>query len=120
MDENSFQKGSRRATFMIVVLALASILTMCSGNRSISTTTIEACGVCGREFVTSENIKSIHNTNMCKNCYKNFQRKQEIKKRGCAIKIKRQNSRSFFPNRRNCGKVESGPISKREGKRFLC
>ena len=43
MDENSFQKGSRRATFMIVVLALASILTMCSGSRSISTTTIEIC-----------------------------------------------------------------------------
>lgn len=34
---------------------------------------IATCKVCDRQFQSRDNVKSIHRTNMCKNCYENFQ-----------------------------------------------
>lgn len=79
MGENSSKKNSGCGTLIIIVLALFSLLMMCSGGDSDVMVDTETCGVCGKEFINPVNIKSIQNTTMCKKCYNDFQRKQEKK-----------------------------------------
>lgn len=61
-----------QAVAMIVVGCV--ILAVSAMPRTYKTTTRSAtCKVCHREFTNSDDVKSIKHTNMCLNCYDNYE-----------------------------------------------
>lgn len=55
-------------TILMVVVAY-----LCSGGSANGSSSSRTCQSCGRSFTDSSNISSIKKTNMCKNCYGNFE-----------------------------------------------
>ncbi len=58
-----------------LLLCVIIIIGAVSGGSSPAQTTppSKTCQVCNRSFTDSANMQSIRLTNMCKNCYKNFE-----------------------------------------------
>lgn len=59
-------------------LGMVSCLGSCGGSSN-SHTNSRTCKVCHRTFTDSSNTMNIAKTNMCLNCYRNFQYGQKMK-----------------------------------------
>ena len=60
---------------IVIIFIVIFLLAMCSSGGSSSSTgnSSKTCQVCHRSFTDSANKNSISRTNMCKNCYSNFE-----------------------------------------------
>lgn len=66
------KKKKTQAVAMIIVGCV--ILAVSAMPRTYKTTTRSAtCKVCHREFTDSDDVESIKHTNMCSNCYDNYE-----------------------------------------------
>lgn len=73
-------KVKTRAIFIlgvILCIGVAMMLSSCVGSSSSTTATStsnsKTCQVCGKTFTDSDNKHSIKMTNMCKQCYSNYE-----------------------------------------------
>lgn len=70
---NQQKKGSGIGGIVVFIIVLVLCLSMCSGGGGGSSSSSKTCRSCGRTFTDSANKKSISRTNMCTNCYNNFE-----------------------------------------------
>ncbi len=70
---NNQKKGSGIGGIIVLVIAMVLLFSMCGGLGSGSSSSSKTCRSCGRTFTDSANWKSISRTNMCTNCYGNFE-----------------------------------------------
>ena len=56
-----------------VIVAVVIVAVVSSGGGSGSSSKERTCQVCHRTFTDQSNKSSIARTNMCKNCYQNFE-----------------------------------------------
>ena len=72
--ENKINETKKYSMAGIIILAIVCIITVISfvGNVSDSKFADNQCHTCERKFTDSDNKMSIAKTNMCENCYNNY------------------------------------------------
>lgn len=64
--------------YLWIIFIIGCLIFGRTEKRESGTATTATCGVCDRQFRSRDNVRSIRNTNMCKNCYENFQWRLKI------------------------------------------
>ena len=64
-----------KITFIVLgsMIVLGMLIALVFGSSGSGGSGSRTCGSCGRSFSDSANVSSIKRTNMCSNCYHNYQ-----------------------------------------------